>query len=365
MVVPFMTIYCTQQLHFSLAQAGLVMALFGAGSMIGAFSGGRITDKFGFYPLQIAALLSGGILFITVGYLRSLATLCSGVFVLAICNESFRPANSTAIAHYSSIDNRTRSYSLNRLAINLGFSVGGALGGFLASKNYQLLFWVDGITNILASALMFFLLPVVKHHLQNKKEEPIVGGSPYHDSIYLFFILLVVLYAVCFLQMFGMQPVFYKTKWHITEQQVGFLMAMNGLLIASFEMILVHSFEGRKGKLFFIRLGLVFISTGFLLINVLPHFFVSACLIILLITAGEVLSLPFMNSYWLSRTRANNRGRYAALYTMAWSTANIIAPTMGSQAAQHIGFNFLWGLVGAIALIVSGGFWVLQKKVTE
>ena len=29
MVIPFLTIYCTQRLHFSLTQAGFVMGLFG------------------------------------------------------------------------------------------------------------------------------------------------------------------------------------------------------------------------------------------------------------------------------------------------------------------------------------------------
>ena len=118
---------------------------------MGALIGGRITDKWGFYPQQVAALLLGGVMFIITGYLHTYLSLCIGVLILSICNESFRPANATAIAYYSTSDNRTRSYSLNRLAVNLGWAVGGALGGFLASTNYRLLFWVDGTTNIIAA----------------------------------------------------------------------------------------------------------------------------------------------------------------------------------------------------------------------
>ncbi|MGI8637233.1 MAG: MFS transporter, partial [Segetibacter sp.] len=153
MVVPFMTMYATQKLHFSIVDAGIIMALFGAGSIVGAFIGGKLTDTIGFYKIQVSALLGGGVMFIVLGYLHSYFMLCCGTFVLGLINESFRPAHSTAIAYYSKRENRTRSYSLNRLAINLGWAFGGALGGFLASYNYHLLFWVDGLTNISAAVI--------------------------------------------------------------------------------------------------------------------------------------------------------------------------------------------------------------------
>ena len=79
-------------------------------------------------------------------------------FILSLVNEAFRPANNTAIAQYSRPENRTRSYSLNRLAINLGWAIGGTLGGFIASFNYHLLFWIDGFTNIIAAIMLYYLL---------------------------------------------------------------------------------------------------------------------------------------------------------------------------------------------------------------
>ena len=94
MVIPFMTMYCTQKLHFSLPQAGTVMALFGGGAIVGAYFGGKITDKTGFYKQQVASLLLGGIMFIVVGFLKTYMSLCVGTFILSVCNESFRPVAS-------------------------------------------------------------------------------------------------------------------------------------------------------------------------------------------------------------------------------------------------------------------------------
>src|SRR6478735_9611622 len=219
MVIPFMTIYCTQALHFSLKQAGFVMGLFGLGAIIGAFIGGRITDKFGFYPQQVAALLSGGIMFIVTGYQHSFVSLCISTFILSVCNESFRPANATAVVYYSDPDNVTRSFSLNRLAINLGWAFGGALGGFIASVNYNLLFWVDGCTNIVAALLLLKLLPYVKSGSRNNDtKETAVLKPAYKDKSYLIFIALTILLGYCFFHVFTILPVFYKIQWLLNEQ---------------------------------------------------------------------------------------------------------------------------------------------------
>src|SRR6185295_554778 len=121
MVVPFMTLYLTSPgMGYNVGQAGIVYGLFGLGAFSGAFFGGRLTDKIGFYPVQLITLTGGGILFIVLGQMHSYTLICLFTFLVSFVNEAFRPANSTAIAFYSKEENRTRSYALNRLAINIG-----------------------------------------------------------------------------------------------------------------------------------------------------------------------------------------------------------------------------------------------------
>jgi predicted MFS family arabinose efflux permease len=357
MVVPFMSIYCINVLHFTVIQAGSIMALFGAGSICGAFTGGKLTDKFGFYDMQVGALLSGGILFIVLGYQHTFLTLSLGTFVLSFCNEAFRPANSTAIAYYSSPKNKTRSYALHRLSVNLGWAVGGALGGFLASYNYRILFWVDGCTNIAAALLLLKLIPratvkkVVKSAATHTR-----SSSAYRDKVYLFFILLSTFFGLCFFQFFIMEPVFFKIAWHFNERFIGFLLALNGLLIALVEMLLINSLEGKRHGLIYITAGVLVTGMGFALLNVLPAGMATAVLVVIIVTFGEMLSMPFMNSYWISRTTNYNRGEYAALYTMSWSAAQILAPALGSQMIFYGGFKLLWWVLGALCLLTSLGF---------
>jgi len=364
MVIPFMTLYCIHQLHFTIVQAGYIMAIFGLGSICGAFVGGKLTDKFGFYDLQIFALLSGGILFLILGFQHTLLTVGLGAFVLSFCNESFRPANSSAIAYYSTEENKTRSYSLNRLAVNLGWAFGGALGGFLASFNYHLLFWVDGCTNIVAAFMLLKLIPRA-HIVKSVKSrvKAVVTSSAYKDKVYLIFIALIVLFATCFFQLFTMQPVFYKTQWLFNERTIGFLMALNGILIVIIEMVLIHKIEGRRHPLNYISVGVILVGAGFVLLNVMPANIGSGLLVIIFITIGEMLAMPFSNSFWISRTNSNNRGEYAGLYTMAWSTGQILAPTIGSQLITYGGFSLLWWILGGVCLVSSIGFNILYRNV--
>jgi predicted MFS family arabinose efflux permease len=364
MVVPFMTLYLTSPKRgYTIGQAGVVFGLFGAGAFTGAWFGGRLTDKFGFYPVQLFTLFGGGILFMILGQMHTYPLICLFTFLLSFVNESFRPANSTAIAFYSKEENRTRSYALNRFAINIGWAVGSGIGGLIAHINYELLFWVDGITNIFAAALIWFFLKPVSNSITSKKDiesAPIV--SAYKDKTYISFALITVLFASCFFQLFTNLPVFFKKEMHFSEPFIGFLMAINGIIIATIEMVMIYKLEGKRNNLLYITSGVLLVGLSFFLLNI-PYYSVAiAVIVIILISFGEILSMPFMNSYWIIRTHPSNRGQYAALYTMAWSAAQILGPMGGAQVAQHFGFNILWWLVGCVSIIASFSFWKLQKN---
>ncbi len=358
-----MTIYLTQYHHYSISQAGFVMGLFGAGAVAGGFLGGRLTDKYGFHYIQLLTLSGGGLFFIILGQMESYPLICIFTFVLSLVNESFRPANATAIAHYSTPENRTRSYSLNRLAINLGWAVGGGLGGLLASFDYKLLFWVDGITNLVAAVMLWKLLPTpVAGALQTIKSSIIKINSAYKDKFYLVFIFFTTIFAICFFQMFTNLPVYYKQDLHLSEQFIGLLMAINGLIIASIEMVIVYQLEGKRSSLSYIVFGTFLCGLSFFLFNIFPGGALIAIIAMVVITIGEILSMPFMNSFWTIRSNAANRGQYAGLYTIAWATAQVIGPVAGAQIADHYNFTYLWWVIGTLCLVSAVGFLYMKNR---
>ena len=365
MVLPFMTIYLTIDLGYSVGEAGIVMALFGAGSVAGAFFGGKLTDKIGFYPVQIIALVGGGLMFLVLGQMKSFSLICICTFVLTLINEAFRPANSTAIVVYSREENRTRSYALNRLAVNLGWAVGSAMGGVIAAFNYELLFWVDGITNISAAILLWYVLRPSKniHVPKQEKVVPDRAHSPYRDKTFLWFILLTTIFAACFFQVFTSLPIYFKKELHFSEQFVGLVNAINGILIASIELVLVFMLEGRRSNLYFIVRGVILVGIGYSMLNIFHINHLMAALMIILLTLGEICAFPFLNTYWIGRSKAYNRGQYAGLYTISWSVAQTLGPLLGTQIAEHAGFNTLWWVMGGVCFVTAAGYGLLMRRV--
>jgi predicted MFS family arabinose efflux permease len=353
MVVPFLTVYLTVKLHFSIAEAGLIMAFFGGGSVLGALLGGRLSDRIGFHAVQYWSLLLNGMLFIVLGQMKTFEQIAACIFILSTVGESFRPANGAAIAAYSDESNRTRSYSLNRLAVNLGFSIGPAVGGILSSFSYQWLFWVDGFTCMLAAVILRTCLPPLVVTKKAQEERKIkLSDSVYRDHAYLRFMFFVFLVAFCFLHLFSLVPVYYKEQVHMPESMIGLVLGMNGLIIALTEMVLVYKLEGKRSSSHYIAAGAGVIGVSYLVLTMNATIGV-AILAMIMVTVGEMLMFPFVNSYWVSKSKEHNRGQYAAVYTITFSFAQIAAPTVGSQVIRYMGFHSLWYILCGICLIAS------------
>ena len=207
--------------------------------------------------------------------------------------------------------------------------------------------------------MWLFLKPV------NYKPTPLVKGSgtpilsAYKDITYRRFILVTLLFAACFFQLFTNVPVFFEKELHFTKTSIGLIMASNGIIIVLLEMVLVYKMEnkGKNGLLITTGVGLVGLS--FLLMNIPGIGIPMALTAIIVVTLGEILAMPFMNSYWISRTQPNNRGQYAALYTMAWSAAQCLGPFLGAQVAGRIGFTYLWWIIAGMAFFAAYSFYRL------
>ncbi len=363
MVLPFMTLYCNHK-GYTQTQGGIAVAFYGVGAMLGAFIGGKLSDRFGFYYMQVASLLLGGIMFILLGQMNTFTSICTVIFFTSLVNEAFRPANSTAIAYYSTPQNRTQSFSLNRLAINLGWGIGSAVAGMLASVSYILLFWVDGFTNIISAIVLLTILPKVTKKQEHKTYNTAVKSkSPFSDKTFLFFVGFKILFAFCFFQLFTTVPLYFKEGLHLNEFNIGIIMAMNGIIIAFFEMVIVFRLEGTMPYLRLMKYGTVLMAVSYWMLN-LP--FESGVLVavtsMLMVTIAEIIAMPFMNSWYIARTTPGNRGQYAALYTMAWSFAQVIGSLSGTAIAHKIGFNNLWWIIGGVSLVTAWGYSYIYNR---
>lgn len=353
MAVPFMGLYVTQELHRPESDAGIIISLFGFGAIAGAAAGGKFTDLFGFRPVQIVAALMSGSFFLVFALIEDFTWLCVLAVIISFFSEAFRPANYTAIAAYAAKGTETRSYSLNRLATNIGWALGVSMGGIIASFNYNLLFVIDGGISVLVAIAIFFFLPAKKSFQKTKEEKRQMKVlKPWQDISYVKFLLLSAMFTTCFFLMFRVVPVFYKEVWHLNEAVIGFVLGINGLVIALLEMIMLSKIENKKSPMFYIVLGVIIVSLSFSVLMA-PKFIplVLAIISILLFTFGEMLSLPFFNTFVVKRSNEYNRGLYAGAYTLSWSVAQVVGPTAGFYIAGKFGYTTLWISVTCLLLL--------------
>jgi predicted MFS family arabinose efflux permease len=352
MVIPFLSLYLTEDLKFSYAQVGWIMSAFGAGSIVGSWLGGKITDKIGFYPVVVASLFSSGVFFISFQYLQSFAVICIGIFLLMLTADALRPAIYVAVNTYSKPQNRTRSITLIRLAINLGFSVGPAAGGLLVVfSGYSGIFWADGLTCIIAGAMFILLLDKRQSSLDSRALKALPGISPYRDVPYLLFLFIVFLIGFAFLQLFSSIPLYYRQVYSLPETSIGLLMAVNGLVIFIFEMPAVKYIEYRNIPLFrIISISCLLLGISFLIFNISEW---AGVLIIsmLFITIGELLNFPFLNRFALDRAQGSRSGDYMALFTISFSFAHLLGPNTGMQLIGKFGFRFTWYVMFCVFLL--------------
>jgi predicted MFS family arabinose efflux permease len=369
MVLPFLSLYLTADLGFSLTQVGWIMTSFGVGSLVGSWIGGKLSDKIGFYSVMFWSLLATGFLFILLQYITTFLSFLIGIFITMVIADMFRPAMFVSLKAYSKPENRTRSLTLIRLAINLGFSFGPFLGGIIISAiGYAGLFWVDGITCIAAIFIMKIVLKERKLTGQvklNQDNQSVQQLSVYKDTPFWIFLLVVFLMGFMFLQLFTTLPLFYKEVHTLSELQIGLIMALNGFLIFLLEMPLIHYFEKTLiNRMKIITWSLVLFSLSFLVLN-LTTLGVILIISMIFITVGEMLAFPFTNNFAMSRAPEGKEGKYLALYTMAFSFAHIFSAKTGMEIIGMFGFDANWYLMGFLGVVAVGLMLILRNKLAN
>ncbi len=366
MVLPFLGIYMISELDFKLEESGLVLSCFGVGSVFGSWLGGWITDKIGNFKVQAISLFLSAPLFLILPYFKTVESFAIIMLILSSVSEMFRPANSVAITRYAKKQNITRAFSLNRMAVNLGFSIGPSLGGFLSYYSYDLLFYCNAAAALIAGIVFVAFFKGRKERNSGQNEENIERTTivkernAYLDFPFILFNLVCVFFSVAFFQIMNTLPLFYKDVVHLTQAEIGLLMGFSGILIVLFEMLLIHCTEKRFSITQLLVFGSLVTAVSYFIFTI-NHTLGFLYLAIGMMSIGEMLVLPLMSSVTAFRAQKNNRGAYMGLNGMSTAFAFIISPFLGTHIATTYGFNTLWVITSIILVLVALGYQFFTK----
>ena len=354
MVLPFLSKYLKENLHFTYGEVGWIMVSFGLGSMLGSWLGGKLTDKMGFYKIMVFSLFTSGILFFIIQYITSFWGLCIGMFTIMSVADMFRPAMFVSLSVYAKPENRVRALTLVRLAVNLGFAAGPTLGGLIIlGLGYQGLFWVDGSTCILAILIFAFTvkekkrIPLTISELEAKiNKKSILKDRPFWLLLFTLFII-----AMVFFQIFTTLPLYHHEKFGLTEVQTGLLLSLNGFLVFLLEMPIVSRIEREKiNKIKIILYGALCCALGYFIL-LFDSWVIILVVSIVLLTFGEIFAFPFSNAVALDRAPKGQEGQYMGLFTMSFSLAHIACSKTGLDVIAHFGYQTNWIFMGTLGML--------------
>jgi MFS family permease len=362
MVLPFLTLYANKVLGYSVESAGTMVAWFGLGSCLGAFSGGWLVSRFGSLRVQITAFCCSALGFVILSQITSYVWFSVTLFLMSIAGEAFRPANAAAIADYSPPEVHPRAYALNRLASNFGFSIGPPLGGWISTFSYFWLFQIDAATCFLAAVAILFLFRgrVIKQrfgHESAETDEP--RRNPWTDVWFLGFLGMTLLTYIIFFQLVSTYSLYLADEYRLPNWEIGVLLGMNTMGVVLFEMLLVN-YLLEYSKLHLIACGSFLMCLGMSALVFGQGFWFAAAAVVVW-TVGEMLAMPQAMAFVAAYAGSRNRGRYMGAYTTAISGSFVGSALVGGYC-YGIDPNLIWYVGLAMSVIGLVGFLSLARS---
>ncbi|WP_430467683.1 MFS transporter [Winogradskyella ouciana] len=365
MVIPFLSLYLKNDLGFTNIEISWIFVFFGIGSVIGSWLGGKLTDIIGFYKVMVYSLFITGLSFIGLQFISSFWGLCFGILVTMSIADSFRPAVFVAIKAYSKPENQTRSVGLIRLAINAGMGIGPTLAGLLiVLKGYNLIFWIDGLTCIIAILLFNYLVKetTIKPSETQEIHQNLDNNAVYKDVSFWIHSVICFLFGMAFFQLFTALPLYYNEVFHLDEFKIGILLFLNVAIIVIFEMPLLNYLEKRLIPVTkHIIMSCLLLTLSFLVLY--QNFWIGILIIsIVLMTLSEMLGFPYTNKFALQRAKDGLEGSYMAMYAMSFSIAHIFSPKIGLTVIDYYGYQINWLVTAGYGILaIALSYWLHNR----
>jgi MFS family permease len=376
MVLPFLTLYLTIDRHFSVTTAGLTLTIYGIGSIIVAPLAGRLSDRIGGLRIIKLSLLLSGLILFTFAFANNLVSIMMITGLWAIANEAFRPPSMSLIGEFAGSVQRKAAFSLCRLAINLGMSIGPVIGGLLALYSFKFLFYVDGATTLFAGLLVSVLPWRSKMQRDRPTRESAVAesrgsklpsvepalrySSVLRNRRFIYFLVAIFPLELVFFQQMAAMPLFLVRNLHMTEAGYGMLFAVNTLIIIFLEVPLNMAMANWPHRLS-LALGAFLVGAGFgALVFVNSALGVAATVVIW--TFGEMIILPASAAFVSDVAPPAQSGAYMGLYTMGFSLAFALAPWLGTQTMERFGPSVLWLGAFSCGCITAIMMWYLRSQ---
>lgn len=366
-IVPYLTLVLLRDFHMSEGDVALLVFAYGTGSVVSILAGGVLTDRLGRRRTLLLSLFGSGALAVLMGLLPSPRLFVPLLVAFGFIADLYRPAASAVIGDWLPSSERATGFAGLRMAVNLGWAAGTALGGLLADWDWRLLFLGDGLTTLGYGVLVFYTIPETRPAPAARPEAPVEGvapaavpvapppraasrrrASPLADPVFLESVAVSFLFTLIFCSHLVVLPLTVTQSAGYPAAVFGLLAAVNGGVIALFEIGIVARLRPFR-RLRLAALGYGLVAVGFGMVGLVMHW-AWFLLAVLVVTAGEILSAPQQMAFVADWAPPEARGRYLSLYQATWSVAFAVNPALTLPLHAALGERLFWAMMPLVAL---------------
>ncbi|MDO9579067.1 MAG: MFS transporter, partial [Bacteroidales bacterium] len=347
--IPFLSLYLYQERHISMTLVGVIILIGGISCAVTHVVGGGLSDKFGRRLILLIAIGTRVLTYSGMAILIGISAPVWAISLVYIVGQSIgmmaRPVLSAMVVDLVPKERLTETYGFLRVALNLGWAAGPAMGGYLAT--FLPYAWLFGVAALLAVLGFLFALIFLRESIQ-KTTEPIesVGIlSVVSDRTFLIFCGLSFLVLLVAGQMMSTLSVFTVDRIGFSTAQYGLLLTVNGLVVILFQYPVARRVSGMiKYKV--LILGSLLYGIGYLFFGWVGSFALAIPAMVIL-TVGEIIFAPVALSVVGELSPDKQRGRYMGFYELSHTLGLTAGPLLGGLLLDSFPTDSraIWGII--------------------
>ena len=386
MIWPFLLIYASGRLGMPLSRVATLISINAGTGLLASFIAGTLADKIGRKVVMIFSLTVNGLAYFLLMRAGTYPQFVGLMVMIGLSNPLYQVGADAMLADMIPSEKRTDAYAINRIANNAAFALGPALGGFLATRSYDLAFYAAGTGFLIYSLLLIFLARETLESQKRQKESPglplVSGislqrliapfkprpiglsqgieadaaqsgyGRVFRDKNYMAFVATTSLGLIAPTMLWILMPVYAKTNYGIPESLYGWIPTTNALMCV-FVQYAVTAITRKHSTLPVLSAAMSIYALGTGSVALMSSFW-GFWLSMVILTFGELTLVPTASKYVADRAPANLRGRYMSVYWLGWGLARTLSPMIGGFLNDNIAPRAIW--VGGLLLGLASAF---------
>jgi len=354
-VQTFMVLYLVFR-GFSAGQAGVAIAAYSVGSVLGGLAGGELVHRIG-PRATIAAAMAGSATVLAVipvfGRPGLYVPLMAALLLAGLATQSYRPAAAVLLSELMPGDDRVMGFSMMRIALNLGAALSPLIAAGLILLDWNLLLWFDAATALLYAVVAVRLLPDrrVEREPASPKERGTRAayGILLRDGRFWFFLASVLIGSVIYVQYTVSLPLKITAEGHSAGLYSVVLVTASAVLILC--ELKITSYVTRWPGHVAATAGTVLMGLGVAGFGLSGGSAVALVVCTVVFVFGIMVNGPTMFAY-PSTFPAAVKARYISAHQATFGLGMALGPLFGVAAWVALG-NGVWWLCGALGLVAA------------